>query len=35
MLRKEAERQAAQRARDGAVRMYQDNMNALNPMAHA
>ena len=35
MLRKEAERQTAQRARDGAVRMYQDNMDALNPMAHA
>ena len=27
--------QSAQRARDGAVRMYQDNMDALNPMAHA
>ena len=34
-LRQEAERQTAQRARDGAVRMYQDNMAALNPMAHA
>ena len=34
-LRQEAERQTAQRARDGAVRMYQDNMTALNPMAHA
>ena len=35
MLRKEAERQTTQRARDGVVRMYQDNMDALNPMAHA